>query len=63
MTPSLKLPCAFFVAHKHIAGSPHLAHYTETSFQIIIAKFISEHHMLQGGGHFSSLLRLNLTIH
>ena len=47
MTPPLQLPATiFFIAHMHITGSPHLAHHTETSFQIIYANFIRQHIMI-----------------
>ena len=52
--PPLQLPATiFFIAHMHITGSPHLAHHTETSFEIIYANFIRQHIMIWGGGHMT----------
>ena len=43
----------FFVAPKHITGSPHLAHHTETSLRIMLVKFNRERCMLWGWGHLT----------
>ena len=43
----LQLPATiFFIGHMHITVSPHLAHHTETSFEIIYANFIRQHIMI-----------------
>ena len=40
----------FFVAPKHITGSPHLAHHTETSLRIMLVKYNRERCICYGGG-------------